>query len=151
MSCFNCREADDTAIVFQTPDVCDLILDKFKQLSSAVSHIKYPCIVSKEGVVLSHFSNEDFAIDDLAATIPALQAAAVHFCSVLALTGCPHIEILGENHSFYLYQLNKTFLFAFFSTENGRLPYGVSTNDRLEDLQVLQLVDELKIVVQQIS
>ncbi len=41
MSCFNCREADDTAIVFQTPDVCDLILDKFKQLSSAVSSAKF--------------------------------------------------------------------------------------------------------------
>jgi predicted regulator of Ras-like GTPase activity (Roadblock/LC7/MglB family) len=126
-------------------------LDKFKKLSAAAPHIECPCIVTKEGILLSHLSDEHFAIVDLAATISALQTAAVHFSSVLALTGCPHIRIMGENHSFYLYQLNKKFLFAFFSSENRNSPYGIDASNTLEDNRVSQLVEELKTCVQQIS
>jgi predicted regulator of Ras-like GTPase activity (Roadblock/LC7/MglB family) len=168
MSCFSCTKPGDKAVPIASslpPDVCDLLERKLRQLQTAVPDIKYPCIVTKGGLVFasvdsssssSNNSNNNVVNEDFACGVSALQQAAAKFSSVLtAGGGCPHLEIAGQAHEFNLYVLDpkKVFIFAYYCTPQRSSPYGFKdpTSSSLHAVTIEKLVEELKVILSQIA
>ena len=80
MACFSC--STEESVTNQLPDVCDVIIDKFKSLSSVMPNVNCPCVVTREGILLSYLLNdEEFAVS-VAASISTLQISAVYFLNI---------------------------------------------------------------------
>jgi predicted regulator of Ras-like GTPase activity (Roadblock/LC7/MglB family) len=158
---FCCTKPGEDAVPIAAslpPDVCELLERKLKQLQTTVPDIKYPCIVTKGGLVFASVDSNNISVvnEDFACGVSALQQAAAKFSAVLATDGgCPHLEIAGRAFEFNLYLLDpkKVFIFAYYCTPQRSSSYGFkdASTSSVHAVQIEKLVEELKVILAQIA
>lgn len=137
MSCFTCCFHKDTV----ENDLSESILQNLERIRGTYSEVIFPCVISKEGIVVSTLYVDEVATGDLTLKMASLKQITARFSTVLSVTGCTSIKVAGENHCFHLYVLDSQYLLAFYSLSD---PTATEEDLEQKDEITKQIVSEIQ-------
>lgn len=110
MSCFSCVKDG----VIDNGYLVRSMTDKLNLICSTFAEVRYPCVITKDGEVLYSATGNEVPTMDLTLTFASLKSSAARFSSVLALTGCTKMKIMGEVYNFMMFSLDSEHILAFY-------------------------------------
>ena len=110
MSCFSCVKDG----VIENGYLVKSMTEKLDLICSTFAEVRYPCVINKDGEILYSATENVIPAMDLTLTIASLKSSAARFSSVLALTGCTQLKIMGEVYNFMMFSLDANHILAFY-------------------------------------
>ncbi len=138
MPCFSCCRVSDV----QEFDLNALMLEKLEIICGTFNDVRFPCIIAKDGSVVSSIISDDILNTDVTTTISTLKSTAIRFSTILNVNGFSSLKVFGENCIFLLFMLDSNFMLAFYCTLESDVN-SMST----KEAEIKSMVAEIKLVL----